>query len=490
MQFAEPLIFEIGVPGRRGVAPPPDDTPEVSLSDLEQAGLTTASVPALPEVSELDLLRHFTRLSHLNFCIETHFYPLGSCTMKYNPKVNERVARLPGFAWLHPNQPEEDAQGALQLMAMLECALCGVAGMDRFTLQPAAGAHGEMTALLMVRAYFKKKGQPRNKVIIPDSAHGTNPSSARLAGFDVVTVKSDDRGNVDFDALDKVVDEHTACMMLTNPSTLGVFEENIVRISKRLREVGALLYYDGANLNALMGKARPGDMGFDLVHINLHKTFSTPHGGGGPGSGPVGARGELVDFLPSPLVTTEGGRAHLVDAPHTIGRVRSFNGNFGMLARAYAYIRAYGPDGLRKVSENAVLNANYVLAKVRGAYDLAFDRRAMHEFVLTGKRQKKQGVRALDIAKKLLDYGFHAPTVYFPLIVEEAIMIEPTETESRQTLDAFAEALVDIAHRAADSPESVVGAPRTLPVRRLDEVTAARNPVLKWAPTEGVTAPA
>lgn len=482
MQFVEPLIFEIGSPGRRGVAPPPDDTAEISLADLEQGGLTAASAPALPEVSELDLLRHFTRLSHLNFSIETNFYPLGSCTMKYNPKVNERVARMPGFAHLHPYQAEEEVQGALLMMAMLECALCGVTGMDRFSLQPAAGAHGEMTALLMVRAYFKQKGQSRNKIIIPDSAHGTNPSSARLAGFDVVQVKSDARGNVDFDMLDKLVDDQTACMMLTNPSTLGVFEENILRISKRLREVGALLYYDGANLNATMGKARPGDMGFDLVHLNLHKTFSTPHGGGGPGAGPVGARGDLVDFLPGPIVSMQGGRAHLVDPKHSIGRVKAFNGNFGMLARAYAYIRAYGSEGLRQVSEYAVLNANYLLSRLRDVYDLAYDRRAMHEFVLTAKKQKKQGVRALDIAKKLLEYGFHAPTVYFPLIVEEAVMMEPTETESRRTLDAFADAMLDIASRAHENPESVVSAPRTLPVRRLDEVAAARNPVLKWEP--------
>jgi glycine dehydrogenase subunit 2 len=476
MNLAEPLIFEVGAPGRRGVMPPPDDTAEVSLADLE--GLCAEAPPPLPEVSELDLLRHFTRLSQLNFCIETNFYPLGSCTMKYNPKVNERAARLPGFAWIHPYQAEEEVQGAMTLMALLESALRGVTGMDRFSLQPAAGAHGEMTALLMARAWFAHKGERRHKIIIPDSAHGTNPSSAHLAGFDVVTVKSDGRGNVDVDLLDKVVDDKVAVMMLTNPSTLGVFEENIVRIADRLHQAGALLYYDGANLNATMGKVRPGDMGFDLLHLNLHKTFSTPHGGGGPGAGPVGARGPLVDFLPSPLIEKEGERARFVDAKHTIGRVRAFYGNFGMLVRAYAYIRAYGPEGLRKVSEYAVLNANYLLARLRERYDLAFERRAMHEFVLSAKKQKKQGVRALDIAKKLLDYGFHAPTVYFPLIVEEAVMIEPTETESRQTLDAFADAMLEIARNAEETPEVVTGAPKTLPVRRLDEVTAARNPVL------------
>lgn len=478
MQFAESMIFEVGAPGRRGVRPPPDDTPEISLSDLGEAIADTS--PALPEVSELDLLRHFTRLSHLNFSIETNFYPLGSCTMKYNPKVNERVARMPGFAWLHPYQAGDEVQGALQLMAILERALCGITGMDGVSLQPAAGAHGEMTALLMTRAWFERKGESRNKIVIPDSAHGTNPSSAHLAGFQVVQVKSDARGNVDVEMLDRLVDDKVACLMLTNPSTLGVFEENIVRIARRMHDAGALLYYDGANLNATMGMVRPGDMGFDLVHLNLHKTFSTPHGGGGPGAGPVGARGDLVDFLPSPLVRMNGDKAELFDARHTIGRVRAFFGNFLILARAYAYMRAYGPEGLRQVSEYAVLNANYLLSRVREKYDLAFDRRAMHEFVLTAKKQKAQGVKALDIAKKLLDYGFHAPTVYFPLIVEEAIMIEPTETESRQTLDAFADAMLDIARHAAENPESVVAAPRNQPVKRLDEVTAARNPVLRW----------
>lgn len=477
--FVEPLIFEVGAPGRRGVVPPPDQTSEVPLDDLQ--GLLADDRPPLPEVSELDLLRHFTRLSHLNFSIETHFYPLGSCTMKYNPKVNETVARLPGFAWLHPLQPESEIQGALWLMAELERSLRGVTGMDRFSLQPAAGAHGEMTALLMTRAYFERKGERRNRILIPDSAHGTNPSSARLAGFDVVQVRSDARGNVDLEALREKVDGSVACMMLTNPSTLGVFEENIAAIERTVHEAGGLLYYDGANLNATMGHARPGDMGFDLVHINLHKTFSTPHGGGGPGAGPVGARGALVDYLPSPLVERAGdGTCRLVDAAHSIGRVRSFLGNFLILVRAYAYIRAYGPDGLKQVSEDAVLNANYLLSRLKEAYKLSYDRRAMHEFVLSAKRQKEQGVRALDIAKKLLDYGFHAPTVYFPLIVEEAVMIEPTETESRQTLDAFADAMLAIAHDAAENPEAVLGAPRTLPVRRLDEVGAARNPVLHW----------
>jgi glycine dehydrogenase subunit 2 len=480
--FVEPLIFEVGAPGRRGVMPPPDTTAEVSLSDLESAGAVAVDLPRLPEVSELDLLRHFTRLSQYNFSIETHFYPLGSCTMKYNPKVNEKTARLAGFAHLHPYQPLDELQGALRLMHELEQSLIAVTGMDRVSLQPAAGAHGEMTALLMIRAYHDHKGSKRTKILIPDSAHGTNPSSAHLTGYQVVQVRSDARGNVDLEHLKELVDDQVACLMLTNPSTLGVFEENIVEIARRLHEVGALLYYDGANLNATMGYARPGDMGFDLVHLNLHKTFSTPHGGGGPGAGPVGARGELVDFLPAPLVEKQAdGRFGWSTPAHTIGRVRSFFGNFLILVRAYTYIRAYGPDGLKAVSEHAVLNANYLLSRLREKYHLAYDRRAMHEFVLTAKPQKALGAKALDIAKKLLDFGFHAPTVYFPLIVEEAIMIEPTETESRQTLDAFADAMLAIATLIEEKKaDEVVAAPRTLPVRRLDEVGAARHPVLKW----------
>lgn len=478
--FKEPLIFEVGSPGRRGVLPPPDSTPEVKLDDLEQAGLLGSPPPGLPEVSELDLLRHFTRLSHHNFSIETQFYPLGSCTMKYNPKVNERVCRMPGFAWLHPSQPDEEVQGALQLMYELQHALCAVAGMERFTLQPAAGAHGEFTALLMISSYFKARGQKRTKVLVPDSSHGTNPSSARLAGFDVVQVRSDARGNVDLEKLKLALGSDVACLMLTNPSTLGLFEENIREIAALVHQAGALLYYDGANLNATMGIVRPGDMGFDLVHINLHKTFSTPHGGGGPGSGPVGARGDVARFLPSPLVEKEGDVYRLVKAPETIGRVRAFFGNFLILVRAYAYIRAYGPDGLREVSEHAVLNANYILAGLRDLYAVPYDRKAMHEFVLSARRQKAQGVRALDIGKKLLEMGFHAPTVYFPLIVDEAMMIEPTETESKQTLDAFIAAMRSIAVMAGENPADVVSAPQGLPVGRLDEVGAARNPVLRW----------
>ena len=451
----------------------------MSLDDLE--GFVADVMPGLPEVSELDVVRHFTRLSHRNFCIETQFYPLGSCTMKYNPKVNEKVARFPGMASLHPYQPASDLQGAMWLIHELERSLCEIIGMDRFTLQPAAGAHGEMTALLIVRKWFEHKGERRNRILIPEAAHGTNPSSARLAGFEVVQIKSDARGNVDMDSLRSKIDENVACLMLTNPNTLGLFEENILEIQDLIHRAGALLYYDGANLNATMGYARPGDMGFDLVHSNLHKTFSTPHGGGGPGCGPVGVRGELVKFLPGPLVDKAAdGSLSWVTPEHSIGRVRAFHGNFLMMVRAYAYIRAYGAEGLRAVSEHAVLNANYLLSRLRSEYQLAYDRRPMHEFVLSAKKQKLQGVRALDIAKKLLDYGFHSPTVYFPLIVEEAIMVEPTETESAQVLDAFAEALLEISRDAATAPERVLGAPTTLPVTRLDEVGAARNPVLSW----------
>ncbi|MHB2015796.1 MAG: aminomethyl-transferring glycine dehydrogenase subunit GcvPB [Candidatus Xenobia bacterium] len=479
----EPLIFEVSRPGRRGVIPPALDVPEPDTRDLADAGMLRDDVPGLPEASELDVIRHFTRLSQMNFAIDTNFYPLGSCTMKYNPKVNELVARLPGLASLHPMQPEEDVQGALQLMHELEGYLCSVTGMDRMTLQPAAGAHGEFTALLITAAYFAKKGEKRSKVLVPDSSHGTNPSSAALAGFKVVTVKSGKDGLVDLDELSRHLDSDVACLMLTNPSTLGLFEKDIMEIARRVHEVGGLLYYDGANLNATMGMARPGDMGFDLVHLNLHKTFSTPHGGGGPGAGPVGARAHLVPFLPSPMVEKRGDGTFFLDfnRPESIGRVRSFWGNFLVLVRAYTFIRAHGGEGLREVSRHAVLNANYLLAKLRGAYDVPYDRVCKHEFVMSARNLKPHGVRALDVAKRLLDYGFYAPTVYFPLIVEEAIMVEPTETESKETLDSFIEAMLQIAHDAAEHPDVIKSAPHDTPVGRLDEVAAARNLVLTWS---------
>jgi glycine dehydrogenase subunit 2 len=439
--------------------------------------------PGLPELSELDVVRHFTRLSHLNYGVDSGFYPLGSCTMKYNPKVNEKLCRLESFTEIHPYFSRESMQGALQLMGELERCLCEVTGMDRFTLQPAAGAHGELTALLMAGAYFRSKGESRRKILVPDSAHGTNPASASMAGFSVVEVKSDSRGDVSMEDLRAKTDEETACIMLTNPNTLGLFDSCILKIAEVVHGKGGLLYYDGANLNATLGMVRPADMGFDLIHINLHKTFSTPHGGGGPGSGPVGAVGDLVHFLPVPMVErSESGYYLDFDRPRSIGRVRAFMGNFLVLLRAYVYLRMLGAEGLKEVSETAVLNANYMMEALRKAYHLPYDRTCMHEFVLSAKIQKEKGVRAGDIAKRLLDYGFHAPTTYFPLIVEDALMIEPTETESLQTLDEFIRAMISIAKEVDEDPSIVTGAPTRTPVERLDEVTAARKPVLRYKP--------
>ncbi|HEY4001146.1 MAG TPA: aminomethyl-transferring glycine dehydrogenase subunit GcvPB [Candidatus Xenobia bacterium] len=481
---SEKLIFEMGRPGRRGVMPPAQEVPDAGTGDLTAMGMLRKDVPGLPEASELDVIRHFTRLSQRNFSIDTNFYPLGSCTMKYNPKVNELVARLPGLAGLHPMAPEASVQGALQLIYDLEGYLRSATGMDRLSLQPAAGEHGEFTALLIIAAYYKKLGQRRTKVLVPDSAHGTNPSSAALAGFKVVSIKSGADGAVDLNELDKALGDDVACLMLTNPSTLGLFERDILEVAKRVHAAGALLYYDGANLNATLGLVRPGDMGFDLVHLNLHKTFSTPHGGGGPGAGPVGVKKHLVPYLPSPMVELRDGRYVLDDdRPESIGQVRSFWGNFLVLVRAYAFIRAHGAEGLKAIAQHAVLNANYLLSRLKGSYDVAFDRICMHEFVLTARGIKvTTGVRALDIAKRLLDYGIHAPTVYFPLIVEEAMMIEPTETESKETLDLFVDAMLEIAHDATERPDFLKAAPHTTPVSRLDEVGAARNLDLAWHP--------
>ena len=434
--------------------------------------------PALPELSELDVMRHFSRLSQLNFSVDTHFYPLGSCTMKYNPRVNERAASLKGFAEIHPLQPVHTVQGALALMHELQYCLQEITGMDAFALQPSAGAHGELTALYMINHYFRDKGEKRTRVLVPDSSHGTNPASAALAGFEVVTIPSDARGGVDVEALRAQLDGTVACLMLTNPSTLGLFETRIEEITHLVHEAGGLVYYDGANMNALMGLVQPGQMGFDLVHLNLHKTFSTPHGGGGPGSGPVGARGDLVRYLPGPRVVQAGDAFRLEQPDRSIGRVRTFWGNFLVLVRAYAYIRTYGAKGLREVSEAAVLAANYMRVRLREHYDLPFDVPCMHEFVLSARNLKSsRGVRALDVAKGLLDHGFHAPTVYFPLIVEEALMIEPTETESLETLDAFIDTMVRL---ASEEPQALHDAPRTTPVGRLDEAQAARKPVLVW----------
>jgi glycine dehydrogenase subunit 2 len=471
------LIYEKSRAGRRGGRIP---DPGVETAEVP-AGLARSTPPRLPELAEPELVRHYTELSTRTFGIDTGFYPLGSCTMKYNPRINERAVGLPGFADLHPHQEDEGAQGALELMWRLQEMLAEVVGLDAVTLQPAAGSQGELTGLTLMRAYFADRGEERTEVIIPDTAHGTNPASVAMAGYTLVRVQTDMRGNVDVDDLRGKVGEHTAGLMLTNPSTLGLFEERISEIADIFHSAGALLYYDGANLNAVCGISRPGDMGFDIVHYNLHKTFSQPHGGGGPGGGPVAVRRDLEPFLPVPIVVRDGDafRFHY-DRPKTIGKVRGFGGPFGVFVRAYAFMRMWGP-GLRDMSEAAVLNANYVLARLRGAYDVPVDRHCMHEFVVSARNLKREnGVTALDVAKRLMDHGFHPPTIYFPLIVPEALMIEPTETETRETLDAFCEAMLAIAQEAADDPRTLKDAPHTRPVSRLDEAAAAKRLVVRY----------
>ncbi|OIK11757.1 glycine dehydrogenase (aminomethyl-transferring) [Bacillus sp. MUM 116] len=476
------LIFELSTPGRVGYSLPEMDVTELDLNDLLPEGYLRADEPELPEVSELDIMRHYTALSKRNHGLDSGFYPLGSCTMKYNPKINENVARYNGFAHIHPLQDESSVQGALELMYDLQQHLIEITGMDEVTLQSAAGAHGEWTGLMLIRAYHEANGDfKRTKVIVPDSAHGTNPASATIAGFETVTVKSNENGLVDLEDLKRVVGEDTAALMLTNPNTLGLFEENIVELAEIVHEAGGKLYYDGANLNAVLSKARPGDMGFDVVHLNLHKTFTGPHGGGGPGSGPVGVKSDLIPFLPKPVVA-KSGEEYVLDyeRPLSIGRVKPFYGNFGINVRAYTYIRSMGPDGLKAVTENAVLNANYMMRRLAAYYDLPFDKHCKHEFVLSGRHQKKLGVRTLDIAKRLLDFGYHPPTIYFPLIVEECLMIEPTETEAKETLDAFCDVMIQIAKEAEENPEIVQEAPHTTIVGRMDETKAARKPVLRF----------
>lgn len=474
------LIFELSQEGRIAYSLPELDVPVEE--DILPSELMRDEPAELPEVSELDLMRHYTELSRRNHGVDNGFYPLGSCTMKYNPKVNEDVAQFSGFRKIHPYQAEETVQGALQLLYELQQDLAEITGMDAVTLQSAAGAQGEWTGLMMIRKYHESRGETkRDKVIVPDSAHGTNPASASVAGFKTITIPSNEKGLVDPEELKKVLGEDTAALMLTNPNTLGLFEEEIDLIADLVHEAGGLLYYDGANANAILGITRPGDMGFDVVHLNLHKTFTTPHGGGGPGAGPVGVKKELLPYLPTPIVVkTEDGYALDYDRPETIGRVKGYHGNFGILVRAYAYIRTMGPDGLRQVSEDAVLHANYLMRLLEPYYELPYKQACKHEFVLSGKRQRKQGVRTLDIAKRLLDFGYHPPTIYFPLIVDECLMIEPTETESKETLDAFAEAMIQIAKEAEENPEIVQEAPHNTVVKRLDEVTAARKPVLRW----------
>ncbi|SFD69618.1 MULTISPECIES: aminomethyl-transferring glycine dehydrogenase subunit GcvPB [unclassified Fictibacillus] len=476
------LIFELSKEGRVGYSLPDLDVPEVSLDSLIPSDYVREEPAELPEVSELQIMRHYTALSKRNHGVDSGFYPLGSCTMKYNPKINEDVARYPGFAQIHPLQDEETVQGAMEMLYNLQTSLAEITGMDEVTLQPAAGAHGEWTGLMMIRAYHEANGDShRTKVIVPDSAHGTNPASATVAGFDSITVKSDERGLVDLDDLRRVVGEDTAALMLTNPNTLGLFEEHILEMAAIVHEAGGKLYYDGANMNAIMGYTRPGDMGFDVVHLNLHKTFTGPHGGGGPGSGPVGVKKDLIPFLPKPvLVKKEEGFTFEYDRPQSIGRVKPYYGNFGINVRAYTYIRTMGPKGLKNVSEYAVLNANYLMRRLEPHFDLPFTQHCKHEFVLSGRRQKKLGVRTLDMAKRLLDFGYHPPTIYFPLSVEEAIMIEPTETESKETLDEFIDAMIQIAKEAEKSPEVVQEAPHSTVVKRLDEAMAARKPVLRY----------
>jgi glycine dehydrogenase subunit 2 len=436
----------------------------------------------LPQISEPQLIRHYNNISKKNFGVDNGFYPLGSCTMKYNPKINEEISRLENFVNIHPYQDEKDIQGALQLMYELDVLLCEITGMDKFTLQPSAGAHGELTGLFIINAHHRGKGNKRKNIIIPDSAHGTNPASVTMAGYNVITVDSDEKGKVDIKKLSKLLDKNTAGLMLTNPNTLGLFDENILKISEMIHDAGGLVYYDGANLNAIMGIAKPGDMGFDIVHLNLHKTFSTPHGGGGPGSGPIGVKKELSKFLPVPTVEVNSkGRYYLnYDKKDSIGKVKAFYGNFNVLIKAYSYILSLGAQGLKKVSQLAVLNANYLKKNLNKYYYLPYPEICMHEFVISAIWQKEKGIRALDIAKRLMDFGFHPPTIYFPLIVKEALMIEPTETENKETLDMFIKAMKKIAKEANENPEILKSAPHKTPVKRLDEVKAAKDLILKY----------
>ncbi|NLD72612.1 MAG: aminomethyl-transferring glycine dehydrogenase subunit GcvPB [Chloroflexi bacterium] len=498
--MTEPVIYEYSAPGRRAATLPEVDVP---LADPLPPSMLREGLD-LPEVAEGDLVRHYVRLSQMNYAVDLGMYPLGSCTMKYNPKVNEVAARIPSLAWTHPHQPEYQVQGNLHILHTLQEMLAEIAGMDAVSLQPAAGAQGELTGVLMIRAYHRERGDDRRTVmLIPDSAHGTNPATTTMAGLEAVTLRSDARGNVSLDDLRAHLDDRVAGMMLTNPNTLGLFDERVMEVCRLVHEAGGLMYGDGANMNALLGVAKPGELGFDVMHFNLHKTFSTPHGGGGPGAGPVAAVDALAPYLPGPVVTADEcvldietgarwqddwsdehciqGNWYSLEMPaKSIGRVKSFYGNFGVLVRAYTYIRMLGEAGLRKATDGAVLNANYLQALLRDVYPLPYDRRCMHEFVVEGVVEGAEGIRALDIAKRLIDYGYHPPTNYFPLIVHEALMIEPTETETKETLDAFAEAMTRIAQEARENPEILHEAPHTAPLRRLDEVQAARNPVLRW----------
>ncbi len=483
-EIREPLIFEVSEPGKRAVELPPLDVPE--SKDVLPGVATRKEIRDFPEVSETEVARHFTRLSQKNYCVDLGIYPLGSCTMKYNPKLNERMAALPAFASAHPNAPQDLEQGCLEVVATLQKYLCEIAGLDAFTLEPCAGAHGELTGMMLIRAALEARGDARKYVLVPDSAHGTNPSSAHICGYTVKEVKSNEDGTLDVESLAKEMTSEVAALMVTNPNTLGVFERDICKIAGIIHEKGGFLYMDGANMNALTGVVRPGDMGVDVLHINLHKTFSTPHGGGGPGSGPVGVVKELEPFLPVPVIKEFGGRfTPDFDRPKSIGRVRSFYGQFGVIVRALSYIWSLGPKGLREMAETAVLNANYIRKALEGLYDLKYKTASMHEVVFSDKAQKPDGVTNLDIAKRLIDYGVHPPTMSFPLIVHGALMIEPTETESRRDLDIFIAAMKAIAREAKEDPEVLRAAPHVTYVRRLDEVRAAKFPVLRWEPKAG-----
>ena len=475
---AEPkLIFESGSPGRSALFWPQGENVPGAIPDA----LLRREIAGFPELGELETLRHFTRLSQRNFAIESQFYPLGSCTMKYNPKINEVVARFPGFAQVHPLAPGDLLQGALALLFELERMLAEISGMEHVSLQPSAGAQGELTGLMMIRACLTERGNSRRKIIVPDTAHGTNPASSTLCGYEVVQISSNEHGVIDAAMVESAMDQDVAAVMITNPNTLGLFETHIEAIAEVVHSRGGMVYLDGANLNALMGIAKPGHMGVDVLHMNLHKTFSTPHGGGGPGAGPVAVRSHLADYLPVPRIVKAGDRFELnEDFEKSIGRVRSFFGNFGVLVRAYAYVLALGGDGLEDVSRMALLNANYIRKKLEKTYQLAYNEPCMHECIFTDRVQQRNGVSTLDIAKRLLDYGYHPPTIYFPLVVSGAFMIEPTETETIETLDGFIEAMVAIAQEAKNDPELVKNAPHTTPVKRLDEARAARKPVLRW----------
>jgi glycine dehydrogenase subunit 2 len=479
----EPLLFELSSPGKRGYQLPELDVPAVNPAEVLGPENVRPEIEGFPEVSEIEAIRHFTRLSTWNYSIDLGLYPLGSCTMKYNPRVNELVARTEGLAWAHPYQPEALSQGCMEVIAALERALAEITGMDAVTLQPAAGAHGEFTGILMIRALLETRGNPRKKILVPDSAHGTNPATAMMVGYSVTNIKSNDRGMVDLEVLERATTEEVAGLMITNPNTVGVFEENIRKICSIMHDKGALVYMDGANMNALVGIVRPGELGIDVMHLNLHKTFSTPHGGGGPGSGAVAVQNVLTPFLPSPRLEREGDQWKWnYDLPQSVGRVRAYYGNFGVLVRALSYIMAHGGNGLRQATLDALLNANYLRTLLEPHYELAYRAPSMHECVFSDDRQAKRGVRTGDIGKRLIDYGFHPYTVSFPLIVRGALMIEPTETESKLELDLFADAMISIAKEAEENPELVLKAPHSTRIRRVDEVTAARRPILRWKP--------